>query len=73
MNQRKRKRLETIASSDTNELEVQIELLEKDITRIEEEMSTLLHTQNGIFSGIQSEEDVIHRCIHPKQKMKTTQ
>lgn len=73
MNPRKRKRLETTASSDTNELEIQIELLEKDITRIEEEISNLLHTQNGIFSGIQSEEDVIHRCAHSKQKIKASQ
>jgi cell division septum initiation protein DivIVA len=50
MNHRKRKRLESIVSSDTNELEVQIELLEKDITRIEEEIATLTHTRDGIFS-----------------------
>jgi hypothetical protein len=52
---------------------VQIELLEKDITRIEEEIATLTHTRDGIFSWIKSEEDVVRRCSHPKQRIKTTE
>ena len=73
INARKKKRLQARLSTDVSELDVEIELLWKDISRLDEEIDTLGTQLNKVFSGIESEEDVVKRCLWKEHKVSTGQ